>query len=101
MNRRTFVSSLAAAGAVVATGSRLFSADSKPRFKVGIIGCGWYGGVNLEAFARNVGLDVSSLCDVNEHSLQQTLKIVAKYQATVPRTFVDYQIGRASCRERV
>jgi|CZKI01.1.fsa_nt_gi predicted dehydrogenase len=91
MNRRTFVSSLAAAGAVVATGSRLFSADSKPRFKVGIIGCGWYGGVNLEAFARNVGLDVSSLCDVNEHSLQQTLKIVAKYQATVPRTFVDYR----------
>ena len=91
MNRRTFVSSLAAAGAVVATGSRLFAADSKARPKVGIIGCGWYGGVNLEALERNVSADFVSLCDVNEHSLQETLKAIARHQATVPRTFVDYR----------
>jgi predicted dehydrogenase len=91
MNRRTFVSSLAAAGAVVATGSRLFASDSKPRTKVGIIGCGWYGGVNLEAFVRNAEVNFVSLCDVNERSLQETLKTIASYQTTVPRTFVDYR----------
>jgi len=96
MNRRTFVSSLAAAGAVVATGSRLFAAASKPRTRVGVIGCGWYGGVNIEVFARNVGADFVSLCDVNERSLQETLQAVARHQAAVPRTFVDYREMLAS-----
>jgi predicted dehydrogenase len=96
MNRRTFVSSLAVAGAAVATGSRLLSADSKPKPTLGIIGCGWYGGVDYEAFARNIGLNVVSLCDVNEHSLQKTLKAVAKHQPTAPRTFVDYREMLAS-----
>ncbi len=96
MNRRTFVSSLAAAGAVVASGSRLFAEASKPRMKVGIIGCGWYGGVNLDAFTRNVELDVVSLCDVNEVSLQNTLKAVSTFQAKAPRTFVDYREMLAS-----
>jgi len=91
MNRRTFVSSMAAAGAVVATGSRLFAGDSKPRPRVGIIGCGWYGGVNLDAFRRNVGADYVSLCDVNEHSLQKTLQAIATFQTAVPRTFADYR----------
>jgi len=68
-----------------------FSADAKPRPKVGIIGCGWYAGVNYEAFVRNVELNVVSLCDVNQHSLQKTLQAVAKHQTAVPRTFVDYR----------
>ncbi len=91
MNRRTFVSSVAVAGAAVATGTRLFAVDAKPRPKVGIIGCGWYGGVNFDAFARNVELNVISLCDVNEQSLQKTLQSVAKVQANVPATFADYR----------
>jgi predicted dehydrogenase len=91
MNRSTFVYSLAVAGAAVATSSRLFSAGSKSKPTAGIIGCGWFGGVNLEAFARNSGVNFISLCDVNEHSLQKTLKLVTKYQTDVPKTFVDYR----------
>ena len=91
MNRRTFVSSLAAAGAVAATGSRLFANESKPRIRVGIIGCGWYGGVNLAAFVRNADLNFVSLCDVNDHSLKDTLKAIASHQPMTPRTFVDYR----------
>jgi predicted dehydrogenase len=91
MNRRTFVSSLAATGAALATGTRLFASDSKSRPKVGVIGCGWYGGVNLESFARAVGVEFVSLCDVNELFLQKTLKTIAKYQTAVPRAFSDYR----------
>src|SRR5882757_2698121 len=91
MNRRTFVSSLAVAGAAVATSPRLLAAETKPRVRMGIIGCGWYAGVNYEAFARNVEVEVVSLCDVNQHNLQKTLALVAKHQAAVPRTFVDYR----------
>ena len=95
MNRRTFVSSLAMAGAAVATKS-LLAADTKPRPRVGVIGSGWYGGVNLGVFARCTAVDFVSLCDVNQHNLQKTLQLVAKHQAAVPRTFVDYREMLAS-----
>lgn len=91
MNRRTFVSSLAVAGAAVATRSRLFGAEQKVRPRVGLIGCGWYGGVNLGVFARCTAVDFVSLCDVNQRSLAKTLKLVAQHQSTVPRTFSDYR----------
>lgn len=96
MNRRTFVSSLAVAGAAVATNPRLLAADAKARPRVGVIGSGWYGGVNLEVFARCTTVDFVSLCDVNQRSLEKTLKLVAKHQTAVPRTFVDYREMLAS-----
>jgi predicted dehydrogenase len=96
MNRRSFISSLAVAGAAIATGSRLAGADSKSRPKVGVIGCGWFGGVNIEDFARNTAVEFTSLCDVNTHALEKTLRTIAKYQAAVPRIFVDYREMLAS-----
>ncbi|HWA28300.1 MAG TPA: Gfo/Idh/MocA family oxidoreductase [Lacunisphaera sp.] len=90
MNRRTFVSSVAVAGAALASRSRLLAAAvTRPR--VGLIGCGWFGGVNLENFANNTAVDFVSLCDPNQHSLRDTLKTVAKYQQAVPQTFSDYR----------
>ena len=91
VNRRSFVSSLALASAAVATDTRLLAGDSARRPRVGIIGCGWYGGVNYEAFAHHVGVDLVSLCEVNERSLEKTLELVARHQSAVPRTFADYR----------
>lgn len=96
MNRRTFVSSLAVAGAAVATRTRLAAADASTPLRLGIIGCGWYGGVNYESMARTLAPTVVSLCDVNARSLQKTLAAVAKHQATIPRTFADYREMLAS-----
>jgi predicted dehydrogenase len=56
-----------------------------------IIGCGWYGGRSLESFARSAGVEIISLCDVNANSIKTTLELVARYQKTVPKTFVDYR----------
>ena len=91
MNRREFVSSLAVTGAALATGAPLFASSSKACPRVGLVGCGWYGGVILESFARSAEVDFISLCDVNSRFLQTTLQTVAKYQAAVPRTFSDYR----------
>jgi len=92
MNRRTFVSSLAIAGAAVATNrSRLLAVETKNRPRVGVIGCGWYGGVNLGVFARCTDVEVVALCDVNTHHLEQTLQAVAQRQKTVPKTYADYR----------
>ena len=91
MNRRTFVSSLAAAGALAATSSRLRAASGGQRPTLGIIGCGWYGGVNYEVFARCGDFQVTGLCDVNTKHLQKTLGMVAKHQHEVPKTYADHR----------
>ncbi|HUG12887.1 MAG TPA: Gfo/Idh/MocA family oxidoreductase [Opitutaceae bacterium] len=91
MNRRKFVSSIAVAGAAVAAGSRLFASDSKPRLRVGVIGSGWYGGVNLAIFQRNLPIHVVSLCDPNTNKLANLVKQSAGTQPEVPATFADYR----------
>lgn len=98
MNRRTFVSSLAVAGTATALNpTRVFGAAENPtRAKVGVIGCGWYGGVNLNVFARCTSIEVVALCDVNQQHLEKTLKLVAQHQQSVPRTFIDYREMLAS-----
>ena len=96
MNRRTFVSSLAVAGVAAATSSRLFAAEANTRPKVGLIGCGWYGWVNLESMVKNSDIEIVSLCDPNTKALQTTLGEVAKHQKAVPKTFADYRTMLAS-----
>jgi predicted dehydrogenase len=91
MNRRTFVSSVALAGAAVATQPRLFAADSAPRARVGLVGCGWYGGVIISSLLRHTAVEVVSLCDPNAKNLTSTLADVAKLQAGVPQTFADFR----------
>lgn len=90
MNRRTFISSLAAAGALAAVPSRIFASDhGRPR--VGLIGCGWYGNVNLDSLAKVADIDIVSLCDPNEHMLETTLLSVKAKQRKAPATFADYR----------
>ena len=92
MNRRSFISSVAIASAAVATRpSGLLGAEPKSLPKVGVIGCGWYGGVILEVFARCTDVEVVALCDVNTKHLEKTLQLVAKHQQSVPRTYRDYR----------
>ncbi len=79
------------AGGAVAANPSLLASTSGPLPRLGLIGCGWYGGIDLENFMRNVGVDVVSLCDVNDEAIAATLKSVAKYQASVPRTFRDFR----------
>lgn len=102
MNRRTFVSSLAVAGAATATApSRLFASSSNPRPKVGLIGCGWFGGVNLENFARNAEIEVISLADPNAKALDKTVATVGKYQTGIPKTFANYRDLLSSARHDI
>ncbi|HYP17436.1 MAG TPA: Gfo/Idh/MocA family oxidoreductase, partial [Opitutus sp.] len=91
MNRRTFISSLAVASAALATRSRVFGAASPAPAKVGVIGCGWFGGIGLESMARQGGVEFVSLCDVNANHLAKTLQTVAKYQSAAPRTFANFR----------
>jgi predicted dehydrogenase len=91
MNRRQFLHTSAAGLALsAARGYADDLADKKPR--VGLIGPGWYGKVDLLRLIQIAPVEVVSLCDVDRRMLAEAADIVAGRQASKkkPRTYHDY-----------
>jgi predicted dehydrogenase len=67
-------------------------AQRAPR-KVGLIGSGWYGKIDLFRLIQVEDVDVVALCDVDKRMLQHAAEMTASRQASgaVPRTYADYQ----------
>ncbi len=89
MNRRQF---LRAGAAGVALSHAAAFADKKP-LRVGLIGCGWYGKIDLLRLIQVAPVEVVSLCDVDKKMLAEAADIVAGRQASKkkPRTYADYR----------
>jgi predicted dehydrogenase len=87
MNRRRFLQ--AAAGAGLAS---VAYADDKPR-RVGMIGCGWYGKIDVLRLVQVAPVEIVSLCDVDSKMLSDAADIIASRQASKkrPRLFKDYR----------
>ena len=66
-------------------------ADHKKR--VGLIGCGWYGKIDLLRLIQVAPVEVVSLCDVDKQMVARAAEIVAGHQASkkTPRTYHDYR----------
>lgn len=73
MNRRTFF-----LGATTAAGSLLAQNQT---LRLGIIGCGWYGGVNARAAWKAGGAEIVALCDADTKHLEETAALCEKEQA--------------------
>jgi predicted dehydrogenase len=100
MDRRSFtLSSLAAAGSLAAA-SRAFGA-TPPKLKVGLVGCGWFGGVSLNAMVEVGNAEFISLCDPNSNAIKTTAESLAKRQKKSPRSFKDYREMLASAKHDV
>jgi predicted dehydrogenase len=90
VNRRVFLGSLAAGAAVLR--SRHARAQSKEPVKLGLIGCGWYGGVVLDAAFKAGDVEVVGVCDVDSDRLEKTAqKYAAQQQGRVPKTFKSWR----------
>ena len=93
MHRRQFLRA-GAAGVALSTLGRTagaFPAAKPPR--VGMIGSGWYGKIDLLRMIQVAPVNVVSLCDVDRRMLSAAADMVASRQATKkrPRTFTDYR----------
>ena len=93
MYRRDFLKSAGASltyGAL--SGGAVLAPDEKVR-RVGLIGCGWYGKIDLLRLIQVSPVEVVSLCDVDEHMLSGAASIVAQRQRSkkTPRTYRDYR----------
>ena len=95
MDRRQFIQTsglgLAAASLMKAPGFAADLADQKKR--VGLIGSGWYGKVDLLRLIQVAPVEVVSLCDADSKLLAEAADIVAARQLSKkkPRTYGDYR----------
>jgi len=91
MNRRQFLGAGAAGLALSQAVVEAAFADRSPR--VGLIGCGWYGKVDLLRLLQVAPVEVVSLCDVDKKMLAKAADIVAERQKSKkrPRTYADYR----------
>src|SRR3982750_1391661 len=97
INRRDFLTasaaSLAAASALtIPTAVHAAGADEKPK-RVGLIGSGWYGKIDLLRLIQVSPVEVVSLCDVDKKMLAGAADMVAGRQKSkkTPRTYADYR----------
>src|SRR5712672_3482659 len=90
--RRTFLQTTATAALAAALAPHVRAADSPP-LRVGLIGTGWYGKVDLLRLIQVAPVEVVSLCDVDKHMLSGAADIVAERQVSKkkPRTYGDYR----------
>lgn len=85
LNRRGF---MAAAGAALAAG-RARSAERV--LNAGVIGCGWYGMVDMKAALKAGSTRAAAICDVDEEHLKNSADELETLQGSRPKVFKHYQ----------
>jgi predicted dehydrogenase len=92
MNRRKFIQ-VGAAGLALSALANYAAEFADQKKRVGLIGCGWYGKVDLLRLIQVAPVEVVSLCDVDKQLLAGAAEIVASRQASKkkPRTYHDYR----------
>jgi predicted dehydrogenase len=93
MNRREFLKvSAASIPASIVGGYVAYGAEQKS-YRVGLIGCGWYGKNELFRLIQVAPVEVASLRDVDKHMLDGAVQMVAKRQKSgrTVRTYSDYR----------
>ncbi|MBI1387877.1 MAG: hypothetical protein GC154_05470 [bacterium] len=86
LSRRNFIGAVSAAAL-----SRTVRAADAKTLNAGLIGCGWYGNVDIRSAFASGGVKVAAICDVDTEHLKQTADAVEKEQNSRPKTFSDYQ----------
>jgi predicted dehydrogenase len=94
MNRREALKAGAAGlAAPLLAGYHVAHAAESKAYRVGLIGCGWYGKSDLFRLIQVAPVEVVGLCDPDRHMLDGAAKMVAKRQKSgkTPRTCTDYR----------
>src|SRR5499427_2473895 len=95
MNRRKFLQTSGLGCAAIAlTKLPIFAAElADQKKRVGLIGSGWYGKIDLLRLIQVAPVEVVSLCDVDKQMLAEAAEIVAGRQLSKkkPRTYHDYR----------
>lgn len=66
------------------------SETAQPKIRLGLIGCGWYGMVDVKAAFKTGGVEVAAICDVDSQHLADSAAEIEKLQGSRPKTFKHY-----------
>src|SRR4051794_29127178 len=94
MNRREALKTgVAGLATPLLAGYQVAHAGERKSYRVGLIGCGWYGKSDLFRLIQVSPVEVVSLCDVDKQMLSGAAEMVAQRQRSTkaPRTFGDYR----------
>src|SRR5712671_60100 len=93
MNRREFLKTTAALSAATMLGGYVAHAAEQKTYRVGLIGCGWYGKSDLWRLIQVAPVEVVSLCDPDKHMLAEAVEIASQRQKSKkkPRIYSDYR----------
>lgn len=93
-NRRNFIKTSASGVLMAGLGEiKLPSASPNKKWKVGLIGAGWYGKSDLFRLIQVADVDVVCLCDPDKRMLDEAAALVATRQSSgkEPKTYRDYR----------
>ena len=91
INRRQFIGTTAAGAFALSSALPRSTVAQSEKIKLGLIGCGWYGMVDLKAAFKVGGVECIALCDVDSEHLNNSADEVEKMQDSRPQTFKDYR----------
>ncbi len=91
MERRSFIQKAAIGSAALAAGLPYTSFAQNKRLKIGLIGCGWYGMVDIKAAFKIGGVEVIALCDVDSEHLKSSAAEIEIMQGSRPKEYKFYQ----------
>jgi predicted dehydrogenase len=91
MKRRRFIELSVAGSAAMASSFYLPGNSQDRKLKIGLIGAGWYGMVDIKAALKIGGVEVIALCDVDSAHLNSSADEVEKLQGKRPKTFKYYK----------
>lgn len=82
-NRREFLGALGA--------PLVYGAAADQKLKIGVIGCGWYGGVDANNALKAGGAEIAAICDIDTEHLQTFATEMEQKQGAKPKLFKDYR----------
>lgn len=89
--RRRFLAASAAASAFLSAPCILRSADAGRKYHTALIGCGWWGKNILKEAIVSGRVKVTSLCDVDEITLEVAADQIGELSGDQPKTYKDYR----------
>jgi predicted dehydrogenase len=93
MDRRTFLQAGAAGASLLSLSHGAWAAPKRAKPRVGIIGPGWYGKVDLFRLLQVADVEVTGVCDVDSQMAANAAKLIAGRQSSgkTPQVWGDYR----------
>lgn len=91
MKRRKFIEMTTLGTAAMASSLYIPSLQQDRKIRIGLIGAGWYGMVDINAAFKTGNVEVIGICDVDSDRLNTNADAIAKLQPERPKTFKYYK----------